>query len=172
MNLNLLIVGANGHGKCCHEIAEGMNNLNKIDFVDNIELKILHKDVIGKLNDLRELRDECDCAFIAFGDNKTRKIINGELNKYTFVKVNIVDSTTFVSSFSKLGKGVVIFPDSPIEADSELKDGFVISAYSTIHHETKIEEYSLICSQSVARPLSIVESYSTIQSGTMIDGGN
>lgn len=45
--MNLLIVGAGGHGQCCYEIAERMNKFHKISFLDDDTRK---NKVIGKVD--------------------------------------------------------------------------------------------------------------------------
>lgn len=63
--MNLLIIGAGGHGKCCYEIAKRMHCFTRIEFVDNQAETVFDKKVIGKQKDMEMLQTEFDCAFIA-----------------------------------------------------------------------------------------------------------
>lgn len=53
MNMNLLIIGAGGHGKCCYEIARRMKCFDIIDFVDDKAQSALDRKVIGTTDDLK-----------------------------------------------------------------------------------------------------------------------
>lgn len=167
--MNLLIIGAGGHGKCCYEIAERMNCFDLIDFVDDNVTSVFTKSVVGKQTDLKDLRRQYDCAFVAIGNNLIRKEISQEIKKFGFKLVNLIDPKAFVSSYANLGKGIVIFPNAAIETESHIEDGCVISANSVVHHNAKIKEYSLIYSNCVIRPTVVVDTFVTLKSGTILE---
>ena len=54
--MNLLIIGAGGHGRVVKEVAEATNKYNTIDFLDdNSEL------AIGKCDEYMRFRDDYIC---------------------------------------------------------------------------------------------------------------
>lgn len=167
--MNLLIIGAGGHGKCCYEIAERMHCFDLIDFVDDNALSALNKTVIGKQAELKDLRKQYDSAFVAIGNNLIRKKISQEIKKIGFNLVNLIDPKAFVSSYANLGEGIVIFPNAVVETESHIEDGCVISANSVVHHEAKIKEYSLIYSNCVIKPTVVVDTLVTLKSGTILE---
>lgn len=167
--MNLLIIGAGGHGKCCYEIAERMKCFDLIDFVDDSAVSVLNKFVVGKQSDIKNLRKQYDCAFVAIGNNSVRKKISKEIEELGFKLVNLIDPGAFVSSYADLGKGIVIFPNATVETESRIEDGCIVSANSVVHHDAKIKEYSLIYSNCVIRPTVIVDSGVTLKSGTILE---
>ena len=54
--MNLLIIGAGGHGRCCYEIAKRMKCFEAVDFVDDHAKHVLDKKVIDCQYDRREQR--------------------------------------------------------------------------------------------------------------------
>lgn len=167
--MNLLIIGAGGHGKCCYEISERMHCFDLIDFVDDNALSALNKTVIGKQEELKNLRKQYECAFVAIGNNLIRKKISQEIKEIGFNLVNLIDPKAFVSAYAILGEGIVIFPNATVEAESHVEDGCIISANSVVHHNAKIKEYSLIYSNCVIRPTVAVNSLITLKSGTILE---
>jgi len=169
--MNLLIIGAGGHGRCCYEIAQRMKCFDVIDFVDDKAESVLDKKVIGTTEHLEILRQKYDCAFIAIGNNQIRKEMTEICKQIGFSIVSLIDPCAFVSSFSRIGEGSVVFPNSTIEATATIENGCIISSNTTIHHDTRIKEYSLIYSQCVIRPYSIIDELTLIPCGTIIEGG-
>lgn len=64
--MKLLILGAEGHGRVCAEIAR--KTYEKISFLDDNSV-----DAIGKLSEIEKYVAEYDEVFIAFGNTKIRK---------------------------------------------------------------------------------------------------
>lgn len=65
--MNLLILGAGGHGRVVKETAEAMGVYDTISFLDD-----RNPNAIGQLDDYKAFRDRFDSAFVAIGDNKLR----------------------------------------------------------------------------------------------------
>lgn len=169
--MNLLIIGAGGHGRCCYEIARRMKCFDIIDFVDDKAESVLDKKVIGTTDHLQLFHQKYDCAFIAIGNNQIRKEMTEICKQIGFSIVTLIDPCAFVSSFSRIGEGSVIFPNSTIEATAIIERGCIISSNTTVHHDTRIKEYSLIYSQCAIRPYSTVDELTLIPSGTIVEGG-
>ena len=167
--MNLLIIGAGGHGKCCYEITERMHCFDLIDFIDDNASSVLNKTVIGKQAELKDLKKQYDCVFVAIGNNPIRKKMSQEIKEIGFDLVNLIDPKAFISGYASLGEGIVIFPNATVEAESHIEDGCIISANSVVHHNAKIKEYSLIYSNCVIRPTVVVESLVTLKSGTILE---
>ena len=104
--MNLLIIGAGGHGKCCYDIAVRMNCFTKIEFVDDSEEYVLGKKVIGKQSDLESLIDFCGnlpvslrfIELMPLGSNKRENRIE-EVQSYFASHYNIEEIT------ERLGNG-------------------------------------------------------------------
>ena len=167
--MNLLIIGAGGHGKCCYDIAVRMNCFTKIEFVDDSEEYVLGKKVIGKQSDLESLCNMFDYAFVAIGNNQVRKSLYDILSLMQYRKVNLLDPSAVVSSFAKLGEGIVVFPNAVIEASAVIDDGCIVSANSIVHHDAMVKEYALIYGNCIIRPMVKIQSFTVVKSGTVVE---
>lgn len=65
--MNLLILGAGGHGRVVKETAEATRLYDRISFLDDHNLN-----AIGQFRDYEAFRDRFESAFVAIGDNKLR----------------------------------------------------------------------------------------------------
>lgn len=169
--MNLLIIGAGGHGKCCYEIARRMKCFEIIDFIDDNAESVLDKMVIGTTEQLKLLHQKYDCAFVAIGNNQVRKEMTELCKQIGYSLPALIDPCAFVSSYCCIGKGSVIFPNATVEATAIIEKGCIISSNATIHHDARIEEFSLVYAQCVIKPYCTVEEMTTLASGTVIEGG-
>lgn len=65
--MNLLIIGAGGHGKVVKEAAEALGTYNRIDFLDdNSEL------AIGRVDEYEKYVHDYEYAFVAIGTAEVR----------------------------------------------------------------------------------------------------
>lgn len=169
--MNLLIIGAGGHGKCCYEIASRMNCFDKIDFVDDgaDEIQVLNKKVAGKQSNLSDLRENYDSAFVAIGNNLIRKQITEELKQLGFQLVNLIDPSAVVSQYCKLGEGIVVFPNATVEIESDIGSGVIISSNSVVHHNAVVEDFVLIYANCVVRPVVTIKELTVLKSGSIVE---
>jgi len=57
---------------------------------------------------------------------------------------NLISKGTWLSNNVKLGKGLIIYPNSSIAHESEIKDFVIINYNSSIGHNTFIDDFSTI----------------------------
>lgn len=169
--MNLLIIGAGGHGKCCYDIALRMGVFNLIDVVDDHAKEVFGKKIVGTSLDLENLRNDYDYAFVGIGNNRLRADLIQKLEELGYRIATLIDPTAFISQYSEVLEGTVIFPNCVIEATAKVGKGCIISSLSVVHHDAVMEDYSLVYSQCAVRPYSKVDSFATVQSGTIV-GGN
>ena len=176
--MNLLIVGAGGHGHCCHEIAERMKCFDKISFLDDDERYFLSDLVVGKINDLEKLRDEYDCCFIAIGNNKVRKDLFIMAKRLGYHMPILIDPHASVSKYCFVGEGSVVFPSAVLETHCHVDKGSIISSNTTICHDATVKEFSLIYSNTAVRPeayigeMTRIGSQCVISFGTIVKGNS
>lgn len=72
--MNLLIVGAGSHGRCCLDIARDMNVFDKISFLDDNHINETINDclVIGSIDEMSSYYPEYTHIHIAIDNNKVR----------------------------------------------------------------------------------------------------
>lgn len=155
--MDLIIVVAGGHGKCCLDIAREV--YDDIVFLDDglVEKTINDCKVIGGMKDIRVLREKYSNIFIAIGNNRLREELITQAQEIGFNVVNLISNKSIVSNYAKIGQGCVIFPNVVIEPNSTIGNGCVICANSVINHDAFIADYSFVNSSSVDRPTVLVE---------------
>jgi hypothetical protein len=155
--MDLIIVVAGGHGKCCLDIAREV--YDDIVFLDDglVEKTINDCKVIGGMKDIQVLREKYSNIFIAIGNNRLREELITQAQEIGFNVVNLISNKSIVSNYAKIGQGCVIFPNVVIEPDSTIGNGCVICANSVINRDAFIADYSFVNSSSVDRPTVLVE---------------
>lgn len=164
----LLIIGAGGHGQCCHEIAQRMNCFEKISFLDDDERYFLSDIVIGKINDLENFKNEYDSCFVAIGNNKVRKELCLKAKQLGYQFATLIDPMSFVSQYCFVGEGTVVFPGAVLETHCHVDRGCIISSNTTINHDAKVNAYTLIYSNSIVRPRAYIGEMCLIESRCVI----
>lgn len=149
--MNLLIIGAGGHGQCCMSIAERMNIFDKISFLDDDERYELSDVVVGKIEDLDKLTHEYDSVFVAIGNNEVRKKLYDQARLLGYKLPILIDPHASVSKYCYIGEGSVIFPCAVLETNCHVSKGCIISSNTTINREAYISDYVSIHSNSVIR---------------------
>lgn len=155
--MDLIIVVAGGHGKCCLDIAREV--YDDIVFLDDglVGKTINDCKVIGGMKDIQVLREKYSNIFIAIGNNRLREELITQAQEIGFNVVNLISNKSIVSNYAKIGQGCVIFPNVVIEPNSTIGNGCVICANSVINRDAFIADYSFVNSSSVDRPTVLVE---------------
>lgn len=169
--MNLLIIGAGGHGQCCMSIAERMNIFDKISFLDDDERYELSDVVVGKIEDLDHLTNEYDSVFVAIGNNEVRKKLYDQARLLGYKLPILIDPHASVSKYCYIGEGSVIFPCAVLETNCHVSKGCIISSNTTINHDAYINDYTLVYSNSVIRPRTHIGEMCLIESRCVISSG-
>lgn len=166
--MNLIIVGAGGHGRCCLDIAR--EKYDDIVFLDDALVGKIINDckVIGNMDYMSLLYGKYTNIFIAIGNNKVRMDLIIKAQKIGFNIINLISSRSHISRYAKIGYGSVIFPNVVIEANAFIGDGCVICANSVINHDATIKDYCLVNSSSIVRPTALLNSFSHIGCSCLI----
>lgn len=136
----LIIIGANGHGKVAADIAV-CSGYEKIAFLDDDE-KIktcLGYPVIGKTGAAaRYLGYD---FFVAIGNPKIRQRFQEQLVRDGLNIVTLVHPSAVVADSVSLGAGVVVMAGTAINPDSVIGNGCIINTGATVDHDNIIEDY-------------------------------
>jgi len=137
----LIIIGAGGHGRVVADCAEQTKRYQKIVFLDDCysqRKKNLHWDIIGSTDSFIHHIDNTDFV-VAFGNNKLRGQILEKLLKAKANVVSVIHPTAYISPYSKIGIGVVIFANVVINIGSNIQDGCIINTSASVDHDCVIE---------------------------------
>lgn len=137
---NLAIIGAGGHGRVVADCAEQTNKYDKIFFLDDsfAERKSNAEwNIIGPVSDWKKYRGDTD-FIVALGSNALRAQLQKELQKNNVSIATLVHPTAFVSHYSELGSGVVVFANAVINIGSNVADGCIVNTGATVDHDCSI----------------------------------
>ena len=145
--LNLLILGAGGHGEIVRELARSLNVFHRIAFLDDDPD---NPRAIGKCEKLGHYVREYPIAIPSVGDQKLRMRWLGELAAAGFVLPVLIHPTAVVSANVPLGYGTVVEARATIGPGAVIGRGCIISSGATIDRGVSIPDWTLIdCGQVV-----------------------
>ncbi len=190
MKSEIIILGAGGHTRSLIDVIELEGNYKIAGIIDNeldLGSRVLNYEVIGRDEDLKELREKYKYAIIGVGQIKTPttriklftllKSLNYTLptiisprayvSKYAFIdEGTVVMHDVLVNSGTKVGRNCIINSKALIEHDVTIKDHCHISTAAVINGGVSIKEGSFIGSNSVAR--EYIEVGGFIKAGSLV----
>lgn len=163
--MNLLIIGAGGHGKVVKEVAESLGIYEKIDFVDdNAEF------AVGKVDDLQRLKSDYDAAFVGIGNNKLRQDIMVKLQAYGYQIPVLIHPTAYVSKSAQVSYGTVVEPKAIVNANSIVKAGCIISVGAIVDHDVVLESCVHVNAGAICKAGSTVAETVKLEAGQVVKG--
>lgn len=160
--MNLLILGAGQYGMVAKEIAESINEFEKIHFLDDKK-----PTAIGRLNDFNSFVASYECAFVAIGNPDIRSDYIERLLKAGFRLPNLLSPKAYISSSVNLSQGIIVEPMAVIHTNAVINRGCIISAGAVINHNCVLGECCHIdCNSTVTRS-AVVPPKTKINSGTV-----
>ena len=151
--MDLIILGAGGHGKVAAEVASNSNKYRKIYFLDDnpkINSNIIGFDVLNKIdfNFIKSKNNDDNKFFVGIGDCIKRKEIQTKLLKYKINIATLIHPFSSISKNSKIGLGSLICPGAIVGPDSEIGEGVILNNSAIIDHDCQVGDYAHICPHS------------------------
>jgi UDP-N-acetylbacillosamine N-acetyltransferase len=163
--MNLLIVGAGGHGQVVREVAEAIGTYEKISFADdNNEI------AIGKMEDLQKLHGEYEAAFVGIGNNHLRRELLEKLQSYGYSIPVLIHPTAYVSRSAQIGKGTVVEPKAIVNTASRVWDRCIISVGAIVDHDVILEECVHVNAGAICKAGSTVTAEIKLEAGQVVKG--
>ncbi len=144
--MDIVILGAGGHGKVVLDILRASNEYNVIGFLDADRSlagsTIGDIPVLGAMNLLPKLRQQRKIAgaIVAIGDNRTRHRYATLLESEGFTLASAVHPTAFVSPTATLGKNVVVGPNASVITEARIGDCTIVNTGAIVEHECEVGE--------------------------------
>lgn len=157
MKMNLLILGAGGHGRVVRETVDAMGSFADVAFLDD-----QNPDAIGRLDEYESFHDRFTAAFVAIGDNKTRSLWTGKLEVAGYTIPTLIHPRAYLSPSAIIGTGSIIEPLACVNTGVTIGSGCIISISTVIDHDCQIGSFSHIDCGLVIHPRSVVDSYSKV----------
>jgi UDP-perosamine 4-acetyltransferase len=147
--MDVLIVGAGGHGKVVLDILRAAGVHTPVGFIDaDTSLAgstIGGLSVFGPPNQLPKLAKKVKAAIIAIGDNRTRMSYAQILIDHGFELINALHPTASVSGSARLGCNVVIAAGAIVCAEATVGDSTIINTAAVVDHECEIGVAAHVC---------------------------
>jgi UDP-perosamine 4-acetyltransferase len=148
--MDVILIGAGGHGRVVLDILRAGGVHNPIGFLDaDPELagqSINGVPVLGQINLLPKLKTQkIRGAIISIGDNHARRSYAQKLAAQGFELLNAVHPASHVSGTAKLGRNVVVAAGAVICTDARLGDSVIVNTAAVIDHECEIGQAAHIC---------------------------
>lgn len=87
--------------------------------------------------------------FISVGDNSIRKNIYKNMIKlFGHKPINIIDKSSSIGSFVKLGEGIMVGSKVVINSSSQIGNGVICNTSCIIEHEAQIGDFTFIAPNS------------------------
>lgn len=148
--MDILIIGAGGHGKVVADILNAGRKYSLVGFLDADPTltgsSIAGLGVLGSINLLPKLRQQkVRHAIVAIGDSRSRLSYAQILRDHGFELVNAIHPESYVAPSAQIGRNVVIAAGAVVGAESRLGDSCIINTNAVVDHECEIGEGVHIC---------------------------
>jgi len=142
--MEVIIIGAGGHGKVVLDILRAAGKHKPIGFIDaDVALAgsiIGGLPVIGPANLLPKVKQQkVRGAIIAIGDNRTRLQYAQMLSEQGFELINAIHPTASVSPAATLGSNVVVAAQAAICTEARIADSVIINTAAVVDHECIVD---------------------------------
>ncbi len=180
----LIIIGAGGFSKAIIDSLD--SDIKLIGFVDSFKTgSHFGYPILG--NSLDEIANIHEYYyFIGIGNPEDRKNFYNYIKSLNLNLISIIDKTSIVSKYSKIGEGVYIGKQTIVNADVVIEDNVVLNTRSLIEHgnyiskhtnistnvvlngDVKVGECTFVGSSSVSNGQLVIGDNTTIGSGSVI----
>jgi UDP-perosamine 4-acetyltransferase len=147
--MDVLIIGAGGHGKVVLDILRTAGLHRPVGFLDAAPAlngtTVGGLPVLGQVNLLPKLKSKARGVIVAVGDNRARASYCQLVRQEGFELINAVHPAATVSATARLGSNVVIAAGAVVGTDTELADAVIVNTSAIIDHECQIGLSAHIC---------------------------
>ena len=138
--MDVVIIGAGGHGKVVADILRAAGGANLVGFLDaDPALRgqtVAGLPVLGPVNLLAKLwQQNVRHAVVAIGDNRTRRRYADVLREHGFEPAAAVHPSAVVSAFADLGRGVVVAAHPTVCTEAQVGDFAIVNTAAVVDHE-------------------------------------
>ena len=141
--MNVVIVGAGGHGRVVLEILRRAGTHTPIGFIDadtsRAGTQLDGLPILGPVNMLPKLRrQDVRGAIIAIGDNRVRATYAELVLQSSLELVNAIHPAAIVSPTVRMGVNIVIAAGSIVGTDVHLAESAIVNTGAIVDHECRI----------------------------------
>lgn len=159
--MDLLILGAGGHGRVVKEVIVAIGKYNRIAFLDD-RSDDSNSDVLGKLSDYEKYKASFTHAFVAIGNAILRNQWQVRLATVGYQIPVLIHPEAYVSPSAVIAIGTVVMPKAVIQANVMIGKGCIISSAAIVDHDAVIGDYCHVNAGAIVAAGSRVESFTKV----------
>jgi sugar O-acyltransferase (sialic acid O-acetyltransferase NeuD family) len=173
--MNVIIVGAGGHGKVVLDILRHDPDVKFIGFIDDDvnshDTIIDGAPVLGNFRALSGIirRYKLDTAIVAVGHNKTRAQLFKKLKDLNLRLINAIHPAALVARDVEFGEGAVIAAGAIISTGTKIGNNVIINTGAIIDHDNVIEDHVHISPGASLAGRVTVKKYAHIGLGVSVE---
>lgn len=136
--MNLLILGAGGHGRVAADLAEESGLFGNIGFLDDGApdgSNQLPWPIIGKTSEIASCRSKFASAFVAVGDSQRRLELLALAESANYVIETLVHPRAFVSRRAVLEPGVIVCAGAVVQIGARIGKGSIVNTGASVDHD-------------------------------------
>ncbi len=143
----IILIGGGGHCKSVIDVIEQEAKFKIAGIIDkpkNLDSKVLGYSVIGNDADLENLAKKYHYAMITVGQIKSpysRIKLFDLAKKAGFSLPTIISPSSYISKYSKIGKGTIIMHNVIVNANATVGDNCIINTKALIEHDCLISSH-------------------------------
>ncbi len=168
--MDVLIIGAGGHGRVVLEILRAQGQHQPVAFVDSNDAlhgtEVAGVPVVGASNKLPKLRKQVAGAIVAIGDGRSRLSHAALLVEHGFELVTAIHPTAYIAPSAMIGKNVVIAPGAMINTEARICDSVIVNTGAVVEHDCQIDDGAHI------GPAAAIAGRSRVGQGSMVGLGS
>ncbi len=144
--MDVVILGAGGHGKVVLDILRARNEYTVVGFLDADRSMagstVGDIPVLGAMNLLPKLRQQRKIAgaIVAIGNNRTRRSCAAVVAEHGVELINAIHPAATISPSATIGRNVVVAAGAVVCVDARIADSVIVNTSAVIDHEAEIGE--------------------------------
>ncbi len=151
----ILLIGAGGHCKSCIDVIEQQGLYQIAGIIDKDlanETTVLGYSVIGTDEDLVDLRQEYEYAFVTVGQIASPELKVNLFNRLTELGYNtpaIISPLAYVSKHAQVGRGTIVMHHALINAGADIGENCIINSKALVEHDAQVGNHCHISTGAV-----------------------
>ena len=173
MKEEILLLGAGGHCHSVIDVIEQENRFSIAGIVDNekkIGERVLGYPVIGRDDDLQELRKKYKYAALSVGQIKSSAVrvkLFNLLKKLDFELPVVVSPFAYVSKYAVIKEGTIIMHFAVVNANAKIDENCIINTKALVEHDAHIEQHCHISTGAVINGGTIIKANNFVGSNSV-----
>ncbi|MDB4794728.1 acetyltransferase [bacterium] len=169
----IILIGAGGHARACIDVIEQTERYKVAGLVEKDKVSSQEKlgyPIIGKDDDLFELRQKYSNALITVGQIKSPKIrvkLFQLLQKMGYTLPVIVSPSAYVSKHTQIAEGTIVMHHAIVNANARIGNNCIINNKTLIEHDARIGDHCHIATGAIVNGGVNVGKESFIGSGAI-----